>query len=155
MLFVLLLAAVNHHPQSVSLQKLVPVSSSISSDQQRQQSSVAFVPIREINTENNSRASTPFSGRDTPVSNGNDDKATSQKGREKGTVAYGAEEHIALLCLVLMILVHSMPVKARRSGKRYAKKCAKTTICTGDLPLGHPPPYMGTWLRCMVPLKKV
>ncbi len=58
------------------------------------------MPIREVNIGNYSRASTPFSGRDTPVSNGNKEKATRQKGRGKGTVAYGAEEHIAFLCLV-------------------------------------------------------
>ncbi len=54
-------------PTSLTAETGTGTSSSISSDQQRQQSSVAFVPIREINTENNSHASTPFSGRDTVV----------------------------------------------------------------------------------------
>jgi hypothetical protein len=87
-------------PISLTAKNGTGSSSSISSNQQHPQSTVVFVPIREVNTDNNSRASTPFSGRDTPVSNGNEEKATSQKGREKGAVAYGAEEHVALLRLV-------------------------------------------------------
>jgi len=49
-------------PASLTAENGTGTSSRISSDQQRQQLSVVFVLIREVNTNNNSHASTPFSG---------------------------------------------------------------------------------------------
>jgi hypothetical protein len=152
-------SAISHRksssPVSLTAENGTGTSSSISSDQQCRQLSVVFLPIREVNTNNNSHASAPFSGQDTPVSNSNEEKAASQKGRGKGAVAYGAEEHIALLHSI------SDDPNAFNSGessldwKKIYQEMCKNTICTGDLLLGHPPPYMDTWLRCMVPLKMV
>jgi hypothetical protein len=72
-------------------------------EEQKQPASFVFLPITEVTSKVNSGKTTPLSGRDTPTISDWQQAEVKPvaKGREKGAVAYLAEEHVAVLQLML------------------------------------------------------
>jgi hypothetical protein len=66
-----------------------------------------------------------------------DAKATCKdvkKGRDRGAVSYGVQEHVSLLCIVYPY--HSSFNASPQSGELFTQKCAIHFICTGYNLLG-------------------
>jgi hypothetical protein len=72
-------------------------------EEQKQPASFVFLPITQVTSKVNSGKTTPLSGRDTPTISDWQQAEVKPvaKGREKGAVAYLAEEHVAVLQLML------------------------------------------------------